>query len=59
MIYNIHIFSDWITWNDTISCALCNFPKLIQSYTTENPSEVLKIWASEGVCYIDDCQISW
>ena len=31
MMYNIRIFSERITWNNTTSCGLCNFPKLIQN----------------------------
>ena len=30
MMYNIRIFSERIMWNNTTSCGLCNFPKLIQ-----------------------------
>ena len=31
MMYNIRIFSEQITWSNTTSCGLCNFPKLIQN----------------------------
>ena len=43
MMYNIHIFSEQITWNNTTSCGLCNFPKLIQVNGREKSPKSLDI----------------
>ena len=40
MMYNIRIFSERIMWNNTTSCGLCNFPKLIQNNDAPSASFV-------------------
>mgnify|MGYP006916055934 CR=1 FL=1 len=50
MMYNIRIFSERIMWNNTTSCGLCNFPKLIQIHENKNTLKTYKIRASRCFC---------